>query len=1010
MLGIALCGAPLAVGQEQAREADLDVQCAAALLLRGDADVADIVADRFIKSAPDQPTRAARQRQLSLMYTGSADRQIQVRLSPEEELTLRSGIIDRAARLLEEAGKADPKVARSVDFQTELAMLIQRRAQVIAASLPRLKDPAKAADSRKEAEKLFADALNRYTQLAKEQEKIVKALEDKPIPTEPEARKIQEQKLDEEDGIWGALRLRIAVLKYNVSLLEGQGGKPSDKKLKQLKELDKEFGELAYRYDYYQFIVHIYYYWGLTAIEMGATDKAIEHLTKGIKTDDLPETLDMRLSCYEGLVKADMAKGEFGEAVKTINGLLTAKPNLPGRDRFLLARIEANAQWAMHLAGMDDTKAAGDKFGKAMEDAREMQSGPLKTKAMKGIAEAARAGGGAFELDPAVLEVVADSARHDEEWQEAADIYRQITTLGKVSRDLRDKAAYFLAYCYLKADRPLEAALAGSWGADTTSTTSATTDWRAQCDQLAISAFSTLAKSPNPQEAEFYNKMLINERLRSQARGIQRQGSPQYDLAQQLEQASDFVKAIVEYSKIKPGEPAYDKALFRLGECQWKYVRQLKEKKSALVAKNISVARDYYTAAIEYCKKEPGADAAEKQLRKELTGKSLYRLAYTEADPATREFARGRIERASGLDVHKKLQDIVTETAQLLHQPTPEGLDKIATRADAATAVEKMWVTSQQRSIVLTDGFADTYPTLGEFLPLVHFLRLQCFARIEKFEEAEKELETLQEDYPDFDLSIALDIMARIFNRLGDQYLKAKDEASRKEGDEYKGKALSAVLRRVEANADQPFEVYQFLSALAYRYCTPEQRDAAGSAIQKALEKFPETKDNAEALRDMRYVAAKLLLESGRAADAKKIYQLLEAYYEDSKATEKDPGPRMAVRRGLADAYKATGDYEKAVEYYRSFDRLLPGSPEWWDVIYNLCDAYVSWQKYPEAYDLVSSIQKVRPSMGGDELRQKFIGSLQQVDEKAKDPDVKGKAKALLEEMRKYKSEAEKPK
>ena len=990
----------------QTPQPSLEAQFVAGLLLRDERDIARLVSDRYVAGAEGKAEAIERRRELSRALLGAAQMQVAYRLSPDEDLALRNTILEWAGEFTEKAGKADPKVAKTQDFRTEVAMLKQRRAQLIAQVLPRISNPAKAESFREEARKLFGEAANIYEGISKEQGAAVRKLENQVPPEDAEACKKWEGEVDEKDGMWGATRLRAAICTYQLALLEGSG----TRKDKILNQLDKDFVDIEFRYSFYQFVAHIHYYWGLTKLEMGKPDKAVEQFAKGIASEDTPT--DVRYLCHHGRTKARVQLGLFKDALRDVE--LMVRGALPAfRDRFVADRVVVNAEWAVDLLGDDKLEDAGKRFSLALADARELLriGSATRTRAMKAVVDATKSGKGAFEIDHTVLEAVADMARRDEEWAEAGDSYRQLTATAGIPRETRDTAAYYLAYCYHKQDRLLEAALAASWAADTCSK-----DYRylADADTLAVSSCAKLANAETSREEDlpFFKKWLTTERLLSQQRPIEkrtRRDNPQYTLAYGFEGEKNYGRAIAEYQKIKPGDIHYDKAVFRIGECHWQLARIEAGKRNLFgAATGMVKARNAFGAALDYLQKNPGESPEDKQARRGLTGKIIFRLASIEADRSALQYGQERIRSARGA----KLMDVVKETAGMMGADAG-GLGNIDTRKKADAALNGLYGKRLRKAIALTDRFTVTYKSLDAYFPFVHFMRLTAFVELAEHAQAEKEAEALQA-HPKTGkplLDKIYDRLGLIHYHLGRSKLGSAVPGEREEGVQHMQKALKFTLLRIEAGG-QSYDVYSFLSALASEYCPEELLGRTITVLVTGLEKAGDKELKKRSTRTLAYVLANLQLQAGQPEEALKSYKDLDSRIEailKENPNDKAGDMQRVVKRGLADGYRTAGKYKEAIDLYNVIGRNLPkGKEDWWNIIYRVAQCNALWGKHHDAYQMVAAVHNVRPSMGGPERRQKFIAIFDDTTaDKVKDRALKAKIKTMVDAMKQYKDTTE---
>jgi len=1008
LLFAVLAGAQQAAAQER-QELPLDAQVVAALVLRDEAEIAGIVADRYVAEPKSKAKRAKRLRLLSRALMQAAQLPTLYRISNDEDLNLRSGILERAEKYLAELAKTDPKVAKNRDFRVEKILLKHHRAQVIASALPGIGDRKKAETFKGKARKLFNEAIKEFQQINREQGSLVKKLIHQEPPLEKDALDKWLDRIDEEDGKWGASRLREAICKYQLAMFEDEG----QVKQKLLDELDKEFEDMDSRYGYYQFIAHIRYYWGLTLIEKGKYEGALKRFTKGSKDAAAAELPDIRHLCHHGRTKAllQIAEHEREPATKTRyyrNALKNAEKScrLAGeaeRERFIVDRIEVASKWAVARARNnkkdDETK---ELFSMAMQDAMTLlrANSPFKSKAMKLIVSAMKAGKGYFDdqVDYQVLEAVADIARRDEEWLDAADGYRQLGSLSNVPRKIHDKAAYFLAYSYYKMDRLLETAIAASWGADTASKEHR---YLADCDKLAVGALRKLAK---PEDASFYKKLLRRELRNSERRGIIREGNPQFDIGYGLFKEKSYSRAIIEFSKIQPGDKAYDKALFYIGECKWKIARA-KRNEPAVAAAELVECRKAFQKALDYCSRNPGETPEDKNARKDLKGKCIYRLAKIESDPSIYQYARSRLARARG----SKIGKILVQTAERLGQPTGD-LGRIEERKKARAAIETMRNTGRQRVIKLTDNFTTTYNSLRDYFPYIHLTRFQAFIRIggdEGFANAEKEVEAIR-NYPKDAQQILKQAMRDLVVMHHRELRKAQARNDKTAARHHRRMCVEYLLQFIEEGG-APLSDYKLLAGLAFKDVDPEQRERVIAALGKCIAGQEDKSLEDSGLRNVVYVLAKLQADAGDKHErALEHYRKLDAYYEGirkkkPKAYGKVSGVHRAVKRSMADCFKAIGKYQEAVALYREAgQKLKPGTEDWWKIIYDLAESNALWSKGRDAFNTVDDIQKVRPSMGGPEMRRKFIVLFGELANKTTDGELAAQINKMVDAMKKY--------
>ncbi len=1005
LLVAALAGTHQAAAQE---ELPLDAQVVAALVLRDEQELAGIVADRYVAEAKGKATRTERLRQLSRALMQAAQLPTLYRLSHAEDLKLRSGILERAERYMADVGKIDPNVAKNQDFRVEKVLLKHHRAQVIASALPRISVPEKAATFRGKARKLFNDAIKEFQQINREQGSLVDKLERQEPPLEKVAQDKWLDRIDEEDGKWGASRLREAICKYQLAMFEDEG----QGKQKLLDQLDKEFADMASRYGDYQFIAHIRYYWGLILIEKGKYEDALKRFAEGSKAATAAALPDIRHLCYHGQTKAllEMAEHEKEPATKARHyrdALRSAERSCKlakggDRERFIADRVEVASKWSVAKARNNEKDEAERLFGMAMQDAMALlrANSPSKSKAMKLIVSAMKAGKGAFDdqIDYHVLEAVADIARRDEEWLDAADGYRQLGSISNVPSEIRDKAAYYLAYSYYKMDRLLETAIAASWGADTASKEHR---YLADCDRLAIRVLTTLAK---PEDASFYKELRRRELRNSERRGIIREGNPQFEIGYGLFKEKNYSRAVIEFSRIQPGDKAYDKALFFIGECYWK-INRAKRAEPIIAAAGLVQCREAFQKALDYCSRNPGETPEEKSSRKDLKGKCIFRLASIESAPSIYEHAHSRLAKARG----SRIGEILEKTAKRLGQPT-DGLGKIEDRSKARAAIETMRNAGRRRVITLTDNFTATYNSLRNYFPYIHFMRFQAFIRIggdEDFANAEKEVEAIRK-YPE-DAQRILKQAIRDLIVMHYRELKETEARNDKPAARHHRRMCVEYLLQLIEDGGAPFSDYEFLAGLAFKDVEPPQRDHVIAALGNCIADQEDKGLEDSGLRNVIYVLAKLQADAGNKHQlALKHYGELDAYYdgirkEKPNVYSKLSGVHRAVKRSIADCFKATGKYQDAIALYREVgQKLKPGTDDWWKIIYDLAESNALWNKAQDAFEVVDDIQKVRPSMGGPEMRRKFIVLFSELTGKTGDKELMAQMNKIVDAMQKY--------
>jgi tetratricopeptide (TPR) repeat protein len=208
--------------------------------------------------------------------------------------------------------------------------------------------------------------------------------------------------------------------------------------------------------------------------------------------------------------------------------------------------------------------------------------------------------------------------------------------------------------------------------------------------------------------------------------------------------------------------------------------------------------------------------------------------------------------------------------------------------------------------------------------------------------------------------------------------IKSQEEASRNLGEAYMGQGDYTAALREFLKAEKLYSKDPYLqNDLGLTYMAKEEIDLAIDHLKKAVEIKPDyapAKNNLgtaylaqknwdDAIACFKGITEDLLYATphyplsnlGFAYYNKKEYRLAEKYYQDALKIE--PGFAIALR-GLGKTYIAMGKIPEAVAV---FEKAIKHSPRFAEIYFDLADAYRITNDYKKALDAYSKVVELAP-------------------------------------------------
>jgi tetratricopeptide (TPR) repeat protein len=212
--------------------------------------------------------------------------------------------------------------------------------------------------------------------------------------------------------------------------------------------------------------------------------------------------------------------------------------------------------------------------------------------------------------------------------------------------------------------------------------------------------------------------------------------------------------------------------------------------------------------------------------------------------------------------------------------------------------------------------------------------------------------------------------------------VKARAEKEDSEQAEtYFGKALEYYQKMLKAQPEQNFGMLYYILLLMDSHGANVALNTKLELAARILEESGENPDHADKIDRVKLVYADLLFEHGDVPEAEKLYDTLNTKFEKELEQRKEENPQAgrtaqhwAAKLGLARAKKALEKYKEAAADFSSIRQNVPaGGDTWWDGSYNLADCLIEMEQEESALRMIKTIQMLRPEMGGDETRGKFL-------------------------------------
>jgi len=931
------------------------------------------------------------------------------RLAEEEKVRAqdRETYLRRAKDLINEWAKVAPKNDRLLaKARVRIGEIEIQRGTTLLEAARQCTDPKE-----KEAKRLQAlEALREAVRSAEETAKQEKAEFDA-LRKETTSKKLtKEQETENEKATVEMAQARLELARIRLLFarnLLSSNEKEAKERETVLRDAHSDLRDFISDFQEFRVVVLAYQLDGQVLAELGDKQGALASfdscIEKAKEIDGLESVLASAL--YEkAKAQLTVAPCEPSEALKTLNELTSRVPDgdllMSQRVKLLKADIYI-AEGKELRAKKKPREEWGAKYEEARKIARAVASAgdEFDYAAGERIAQCVEAlGGGETALDTLV---VADRLFREKKYAEAIPKYRQALSSAEIPAPKRKEVVLRLATSYHLTGSYLESAAAHRGIAETYADDRESAEKAAR---LSADAYSKLKKdTQDPALAKFLDSKASEAISFVDTLAGGGEGLGDFKLGLELYRKDRYKEAIGRFEKVRPISRIYDQALYYMAVCyNREYKNAAKSQGSKASAKALAQQSEaYFLKFIEEAKKRnmEDVDEATRAERHDLIGRAVCAL--------------------SNLYNGEELLNV-------------------------------------QQALKVTDGFLDEYPNLADMIPYVIASRIQAQLKTNQREAAKREFEQFQKvrvpdnmkaKYYDAVYRVHLllirsitdemkpyrDQVAALSKRKGElqeqlakvaesertavekeiKSIEAQIDAVNQKMNPLRDEMLASYEKLFEINPNQDFLVCKWVFSLLCEKGDYAKAIKYGDNAFRANYGNPkyatEVQRLQEQLGDVACSYARKLHDQPR--EARKYWKYAvdllkpraDFYQQQYNALppeqQKWAPESWSVRRNLADALKATGQYADAARLYDSIRASLVESsrgepnPDWWSAFYNSTECMLLEGRHKDALANIQSMIIRRPHLGGADFKKQFCALLRRIAEEGSAPaDVRQSA------------------
>ena len=346
-----------------------------------------------------------------------------------------------------------------------------------------------------------------------------------------------------------------------------------------------------------------------------------------------------------------------------------------------------------------------------------------------------------------------------------------------------------------------------------------------------------------------------------------------------------------------------------------------------------------------------------------LTLEVYYRyLPIYQVDVEPDDIDRALIAYKEALEAYR---DFVTATKAT--PPDPEAVTQ------TAAAAEKQVLAFLEADSKIKDVTPEQQARRDNRIAATHLRLASVYIQSERPSLATELLDDFEERFPDYsarDAAKKLRVQA---------YAAGQDVMTERGNDEHAERFAKALLETryhdITRNPDQSFETYLWV---ANKLFESEEYWRAAELYQTILDRFANDARHAETLQKLKPHLAKCHMEAMNWSKALVLLREIEIEH-----------PRSApIKNDIATCLTQLRQYDEALEVYLALrEGYAAGTEGWWDAMIHIVDTLFAREDFEQVYRIISRTQSARPSLGGPELKERFLALKKACSQAVKDED-----------------------